>query len=62
MISLFGSTYACEQPFSTMKNTKSHLRTKLHDDHLDDVLLPSSTNISPDVEKLLHNKQKQVSH
>ena len=62
MMSLFGSTYACEQLFSKMKYTKSNLRTRLRDDHLDDVLLLSSTNISPDVEKLSHNKQKQVSH
>ena len=55
MISLFGSTYACEQLFSKMKYTKSHLRTRLCDNYLDDVLLLSLTNISPDVEKLLHN-------
>ena len=62
MVSLFGSTYACEQLFSKMKYTKSRLRTRLRDDHLDDVLLLSSTNISSDVEKLSKNKQKQVSH
>ena len=33
MISLFGSTYTCEQLFSKMKYTKSHLRTRLCDDH-----------------------------
>lgn len=62
MTSLFGSTYACEQLFSKMKYTKNQLRTRLSDDHPDDVLLLSSTNISPDVEKLSHNKQNQVSH
>ena len=56
MISLFGSTYTCEQLFSKMKYTKSHLRTRLRDDHLDDILLLSSTNISPDVENLYRNK------
>ena len=62
MKSLFESTYTCEQLFSKMKYTKSHLKTRLCDDHLDDVLLLSSTNIPPDVEKLSHNKQKQVSY
>ena len=45
-----------------MKYTKSHLRTSLCDDLLDDVLLLSLTTISPDVEKLLHYKQKQMYH
>ena len=62
IISLFGSTYTCEQVFSKMKYTKNHLRTRLRDDHLDDILLLSSTNISPDVDKLCKNNQKQVSH
>ena len=57
LISLFGSTYACEQHFSKMNYTKSHIRTRLRDDHLDDLLLQSSTNISP-----ADNKQKPVSH
>ena len=61
MISLFGNTYAHEQRFLKMKYTKSYLKTSLHDNHLDDVLLLSLTNISFDV-KLSQNKQKQVSH
>ena len=56
----FGSTYAFEQLFFKMKYTKSHLRSRLCDDHLDNVFLLSLTNISPDVDKLLHNKRKQV--
>ena len=60
IISLFGGTYVCEQLFSKMKYTESHLRTRLRHNHLHDVLRLSSTNISPDVEKLSHNKQKQV--
>ena len=39
-----------------MKYIKSYLRIRLRDDHLDDVLLLLSTNISPNVEKLSHNK------
>ena len=62
MMSLFGSTYVHEQLFSKMKYTKSYLRTRLRDNHLDVVLFLSSTNISPDVKKLSQNKQKQMSH
>jgi len=39
MVSVFGSTYACEQLFSSMKFIKSKLRTQLTDDHLQDVIL-----------------------
>ena len=34
MISLFGSTYLCEQVFSRMKYTKSPTRSLLSDSHL----------------------------
>ena len=53
MASLFGSTYVCEQ---------NKLRTKVTNAHLDDVLLLSSTNLSPNVEVLSCNKQHQTSH
>ena len=52
MISLFKSTYAGKDLFFNMKYTKNHLRTRLRDDHQDDVLLLLSKNISPDMEKL----------
>ena len=41
--------------FFQIKYSKSHLRTELCDDHLNDVLLQSSTNMSPDVEKVYLN-------
>lgn len=62
MASLFGSTYLCEQLFSKMKHTKNHLRTRLTDAHLDNVLLLASTSLTPNIEKLSSNKQHQVSH
>lgn len=46
--------------FYKRKYIKSHLKTKLLDQDMNNVLLLSSTNISPDVEKLLHNRQKQI--
>ena len=49
---LFGSTFTCEQLFSKMKFTKSTTRTGLTDDHLNDVLRISTTDIITDFEKL----------
>ena len=37
--SIFGSTYACEQLFSTTKQTKTKLGTQATDEHLQDVML-----------------------
>ena len=52
MASMFGSTYTCEQLFSSMKLAKSKLRTQLTDDHLQDVMILASSNLSPDLQKL----------
>ena len=41
--SIFGSTYPCEQLFSTMKLTKSKLGAQPTDEHLQDVTLLSSS-------------------
>ena len=60
---LFGSTFTCEQLFSKMKFTKSITRTRLTDDHLNDVLRIATTDIMTDFEKLSkQKKQHQVSH
>ena len=37
-MSLFGSTYSCEQPFSRMRNIKSSNRSILTDNHLTSTL------------------------
>uniref|UniRef100_A0A0L8I0Q3 HAT C-terminal dimerisation domain-containing protein n=1 Tax=Octopus bimaculoides TaxID=37653 RepID=A0A0L8I0Q3_OCTBM len=60
--SLFGSTYQCEQLFSKLKQTKNNLRTRLTDNHLDNILLLASTSLKPNIEKLSRNKKHQVSH
>ena len=60
--SMFGSTYVCEQLFSSMKNTKSKLRTRLNDGHLQDVMLLASSNLKPNIDKLADQKQHQASH
>ena len=62
MASMFGSSYTCEQLFSTMKFTKSKLRSRISDAHLENVQLLASSDLSPDVEKLSQSKQHQASH
>ncbi|KAG2467730.1 GTD2A protein, partial [Polypterus senegalus] len=61
MLSLFGSTYLCEQTFSLMNLNKSKLRSKLTDSHLQNIL--SVSQLQPNLEKLLKNKdQFDISH
>ncbi|XP_076062397.1 general transcription factor II-I repeat domain-containing protein 2-like [Oratosquilla oratoria] len=62
IVAMFGSTYCCEQLFSKMKYTKSHLRSQLSDRHLNDIILLSTSTIEPGMEILLHGKQHQQSH
>ena len=63
MISIFGSTYVCEQLLSNMKFTKSKLRTKLTDSHLDGILRLTTSSLKPNIQRLVQNKpQHQTSH
>ncbi|XP_056586089.1 general transcription factor II-I repeat domain-containing protein 2B-like [Triplophysa dalaica] len=63
MLSLFGSTYICEQTFSLMNLNKCKLRSSLTDSHLHNVLTLSVSQLQPNLEKLLKNKdQLHVSH
>ena len=62
MISLFGSTYLCEQVFSRIKYTKSPERFQLSDSHLEDSLRVATTTFEPDIMKLARSKKCQVSH
>lgn len=63
MISLFGSTYICEQTFSLLTLNKSRMRTKITDSHLHDVLRISTTKFTPDLQAILRSKaQHHCSH
>ncbi|XP_067123968.1 general transcription factor II-I repeat domain-containing protein 2-like [Centruroides vittatus] len=62
MSSLFGSTYICEQLFSRMKHTKSKIRTKISDEHLEGCLRIATTSIEPDIDALVSQQQCQMSH
>jgi 17beta-estradiol 17-dehydrogenase/3beta-hydroxysteroid 3-dehydrogenase/mitotic-spindle organizing protein 1 len=61
MLTVFGSTYICEQTFSRMKFIKSKFRTRMSDDHLHHYLRISVTNFPTDI-NLAAKLQPQASH
>ncbi len=62
MVSLFGSTYLCEQFFSKMKYTKNKYRTVMTDTHLMQQLRLATSSTKPDIDRIVKNSQYQVSH
>ena len=63
MMSLFGSTFICEQTFSLLGHNKNRLRTRITDSHLRDVLRVSTTKLSPDISAIIQSKgQSHCSH
>ncbi|KAK2816816.1 hypothetical protein Q5P01_025007 [Channa striata] len=56
MLSLFGSTYLCEQTFSVMN--KNRLRSRLSDSHLCDILRISTASLKPDLASLLKSRSQ----
>ena len=61
-MSLFGSTYICEQLFSRMKYTQSKTRSRLTDHHLQNNLRVATSSISPNIDTLVKKAQSQISH
>uniref|UniRef100_A0A3B3UV06 DUF4371 domain-containing protein n=1 Tax=Poecilia latipinna TaxID=48699 RepID=A0A3B3UV06_9TELE len=63
MMSLFGSTYICEQTFSQLNQNKSRLRTRMTGSHLCEILRVSTTKLSPNMSAILQAKgQHHCSH
>lgn len=62
MFSVFGSMYICEQTFSKMKLVKLIHKSRLTDEHLQNILRLSVTNIEIDIAKLANKMQHQISH
>ncbi|XP_048357110.1 general transcription factor II-I repeat domain-containing protein 2B-like [Sphaerodactylus townsendi] len=62
VLSIFGSTYACEQLFSTMNYVKNKYRSRLKDDSLQSCLKMKVTSYSPDLQTLCAEVQEQKSH
>ena len=62
IMAMFGSTYICQQFFSSMKIKKTVLRSKLTDDHLAATLrLASSQDIKTNIDVLVEAKGCQLS-
>jgi hypothetical protein len=62
MISLFGSTYLCEQFFSRMKFNKSTIRTRLTDENLKNSLRLAVSSTKVNIDSLVAQVQGQISH
>lgn len=62
MITMFGSTYLCEQTFSLLNYRKNKNCSRLTDEHLDAILRLSTTKMKSDVKKLASQMQPQKSH
>jgi hypothetical protein len=61
-LSMFGSTYLCEQLFSVMKINKTSHRSRLTDEHLQSIMRISMTqNITPNINELVAKKRRQTS-
>ena len=61
-MSLFGSTYICEQLFTKMKHTKSKTRSRLTDCHLENSLRVAASSIAPKIDTFVKKHQAQISH
>lgn len=58
MMAMFGSSYICEQVFSTMKLRKTSVRNRLTDSHLGSILRISSSQMEPNFDEIVE-KQSQ---
>jgi len=62
-ISVFATTYLCEQTFSKMKYIKSKYRSAMTDKHLESILKIGTSNIQPQFDRILAEKhQFHTSH
>ena len=62
LLTVFGSTYLCEQIFSHMKSVLSPSRSRLTTDHSEACVQLKVTNYIPQIMELSKGKQGQGSH
>lgn len=62
VLTIFGSTYSCEQAFSCMNIIKSKARSQLTNENLESCLKLKTTSYKPDLIKLSKGMQSQCSH
>ena len=58
ILSMFGSTYLCEQLFSILKINETSHRSRLTEEHVRSIL---AQRITPNINKLVSAKKCQVS-
>lgn len=62
VLTIFGSTYSCEQAFSCMNIIKSKVRSQLTNENLESCLKLKTTSYEPNLSKLSKTMQRQRSH
>lgn len=62
VLTIFGSTYSCEQLFSNMNIIKSKLRNRLTDENLNAALKLKTSSYLPDINSLSKEMQAHSSH
>lgn len=62
ILTIFGSTYICEQCFSNMKHIKNKHRNKLTNEHLDDVIRIATTSLQPNFSAIAQSGKCNFSH
>lgn len=62
LLTVFGSSYACEQLFSALNYIKSDVRNRLTDDQSAACIALKLTEYEPRFDKLATGKQQQKSH
>ncbi|GBM38166.1 hypothetical protein AVEN_48497-1 [Araneus ventricosus] len=62
VLTIFGSTYSCEQAFSCMDIIKSKVRSQLTNKNLESCLKLKTKSYKPDLIKLSKGMQSQCSH
>ena len=59
VLSMFGTTYLCEQVFSVMNNNKTKQRSRLTNEHLNDII-KCAQGLTPNIDTLVKAKRCQV--
>ena len=62
LVCMWGSTYCCEQIFSSMKNIKTAERNRLTDKHLANILRIKTTSLDTNLDNIVARKQGQKSY
>jgi hypothetical protein len=62
LLTMFGSTYVCEQLFSSMNFIKSTVRNRIGTDLSETCVQLKSTNYSPRINSSANKTKQQISH